>query len=289
VKLPTLYKTTSVGKIQEWDISVKKNIITILYGVQNGKKQIKTDKITKGKNIGKANETTPEEQAELEAMARWTKQRDRRGYSEEVGEYKFKPMLAKIYNDHPHKVKFPCYVQPKLNGLRATFRDGKFWSRTGQHFEAMDFLAKQFDTKQNLDGEFYIHGVQVTTINGYCAKIQSETLQVEYHVYDQICKGNFKNRYDSIKLPYHPLVKLVETIEVNSHEEIQPLFDDYITRGFEGAMIRNDGPYKEGRSFDLLKLKEHFDDEFEIVGMAHNDRMPGTGKFLLITKAGVDF
>ena len=88
----------------------------------DGKKQSKTTK-TKSKNIGKSNETSPEEQAILEAKAKWVKQIEREDYNEvpENSGKQLRPMLALDYRKVPHRVNWEnACSQPKLDGLRLT-------------------------------------------------------------------------------------------------------------------------------------------------------------------------
>src|SRR5271170_6774781 len=90
---PTLYKKTNTGAIQEWKIQVAVNtgldagtmgmIVTDFGQVGTDKPQRTTDIISKGKNIGKKNETTAIQQAEAEAEAKWTKQ-VKKGYVESI-------------------------------------------------------------------------------------------------------------------------------------------------------------------------------------------------------------
>jgi hypothetical protein len=96
MKLPTLYKKTSKGAIEQWTIWVEVDEnhvqkgdptppyhIFTEYGHVGGKMQIAKETVWKGKNIGKKNETTAKEQAEAQARSEWeTKknpQRLRRG------------------------------------------------------------------------------------------------------------------------------------------------------------------------------------------------------------------
>lgn len=71
---PTLYAKAKTGKIKQWVVSVVDSTITVTHGQVGGKQQTQTTVITEGKNIGKSNETTPSEQAYLEAKAKWTSQ-----------------------------------------------------------------------------------------------------------------------------------------------------------------------------------------------------------------------
>ena len=80
---PTLYKKSSTGAIWYWLISVletpnsgKFYDIEIEHGViRTSSPQITSDTITKGKNVGKKNETSIFQQAEAEAQAKWEKQK----------------------------------------------------------------------------------------------------------------------------------------------------------------------------------------------------------------------
>lgn len=82
MKLETLYKRNKTGKIQYWKILTS---IDEHHGSTIVKEsgQLGTDKplrhlerIQTGKNLGKANETTPEEQALSQAQSDWNKKRD---------------------------------------------------------------------------------------------------------------------------------------------------------------------------------------------------------------------
>ena len=63
----------------------------------------------------------------------------------------------------------------------------------------------------------------------------------------------------------NPLV-IVETTEVNSREHLDELYAGYVEVGYEGQMIRLDGPYENKRSPKLLKRKEFVDEEYTILG-----------------------
>ncbi len=117
--LPTLYSRTSKGKIQQWQVEVEGNKFRAISGQKDGKLVISKFTECSGKNSGKTNETTPEEQALAEAKALWQKKINK-GYYEKIedidNEMFFEPMLAKNYNDRKDKLTFPLYVQPKLDG-----------------------------------------------------------------------------------------------------------------------------------------------------------------------------
>jgi hypothetical protein len=126
---PTLYKRTPNGKIQQWRIWTSGSYVNTEYGELSGKMQYKQDLIKEGKNIGKRNETTPIQQAVVDATNKWNKRyRDDHWITVDdasawdIGFYKngtWVPMLAKKYQDRKHKIDFDnneYIAQPKLDG-----------------------------------------------------------------------------------------------------------------------------------------------------------------------------
>ena len=71
--MQTLVKRRSDGGIQELSIEVQGNGFRVTAGKQGGKQRINEWTYCKGKNQGKSNETTDEEQAQVQAKAKWDK------------------------------------------------------------------------------------------------------------------------------------------------------------------------------------------------------------------------
>ena len=76
--LPELFGIDKNNKERVWKVWVEGNLMTRTAGLIDGKKTQAT-RYFEGKNIGKKNETTPEQQAKLEAEKLWIKQVDK-GY-----------------------------------------------------------------------------------------------------------------------------------------------------------------------------------------------------------------
>lgn len=73
MKLPTLYGVDKNGRERMWKISSDGNTVHRESGLVDGKK-VEWSREYEGKNIGKKNETSPEEQASRAAETMWTKQ-----------------------------------------------------------------------------------------------------------------------------------------------------------------------------------------------------------------------
>jgi DNA ligase-1 len=301
MKFDTLYAKASNGKIKVWEIEARGNVIVIRNGYEDGK-MAEQEKVIEGKNIGRSNETTPEKQCELECQSKWQKKIDEQ-YSADKNKLVvyaeaavILPMLALKYQDRKHDIKYPCYVQPKLNGVRCIYQNGKFMSREGKEFTTLGHLVPELkklgiDTP---DGEVYIHGATFQDIVRQVKKDRgTETL--EYWIYDQVNDKTFQERNKWICKAFSPTYKhlhYVQTEIASNEAEVKKYHDRFVQEGFEGVIIRNmDGLYvPKHRSKDLQKYKEFIDEEFEIVG-GHEGSGPdaGTIVFEVKTKAGKVF
>lgn len=311
---PTLYKKTSTGAIQYWDIGVDSNaptnttfdisdldkygwFIVTQYGqVGTDFPQVTKDLISKGKNPGKKNETTAYQQAKKEAQAKWEKQK-KKGYVEtkeaaqneeldELIEGGIVPMLAHKYSEQGHKLKYPVYTQPKLDGIRcvAIVKDGActLWSRTRKPITSMPHIIQELEAVfENLDiildGELYNHEMK-SDFEKIVSLVRQEDPgegyeMVQYHIYDTANEEAYVHRLGLLQnwltdLDESSSLRLVDTEVVLNEDEVMDFFDKFRSQGYEGAMMRNrESKYVNKRSYDLLKVKEFNDGEFEIIGI----------------------
>jgi len=308
IKWNTLYKLTSAGKIQQWDISVKSNIITRGYGQVGGKIITKTEVVKVGKNIGRSNETTPEQQALKEAEADWKKKYDK-DYVLDIEEAikqtekiaktgGYLPMLAQDFKKHAGRhLKYPCYLQPKLDGLRciSTKNGGvvDMWFRSGKRILTLPNLnielAKIMEDGEIFDGELYIHNEEFNEFTGAIRAnktINEEiTSRIEYHVYDVPRIDVFKedtsfstrfftllDRVEHLNIEVHN-VTIVETQRVDDFKEAEVFYDKWIGDNYEGMMFRNlHMEYEQKRSYSLLKYKDMQDEEFIVTDVIIEDK-----------------
>jgi DNA ligase-1 len=323
---PTLYKRASTGKQQEWTISVDGNVITTRFGQTGGEIQETSDTITQGKNVGRANETTPAEQAAKEAEAKWTKklkkdycetpEKAMSGGASELIEGGVLPMLAQRFDKHGDKIVYPAFAQPKLDGHRCIAMidcDGKctLWTRTRKPIKSMPHIVAAIESMDLalaepvcLDGELYNHAYR-DNFEHITHLIKRDTPaegheDVQFHVYDCVWPDDptfaARNKIlDDFKVwekwgDDGPLVR-VETIEVASEDELMVAFESFLKQGYEGAIVRNAaGAYVNKRSYDLQKVKEMAEDEFEIIGVKEGrGKLQGHAIFVCQTAAGAQF
>lgn len=253
--------------------------------------QFSAPKTIKGKNIGKANETTPREQAISEMQSTLRKQQDK-GYWN-VGEERPEsaallalPMLAHKFKERHHNIKWPAYIQPKLDGVRMLMDGEKAWTRGGKlHIpECVQHLMFRLPEGVVLDGELMLDPLHYTfqqTVSAIKKFDPELSPKLEYHVYDIMGEMDFTDRMALL----HKLLRErgvpervgeVPTQFVSSAEAMWKAHEYFTAKGYEGTMVRNaKGAYTVGfRSADLQKVKNFEDNEFTIV-----DVIEGTALF----------
>ena len=301
---PTLHGEGVLGKTKVWTISVEERdasgVIVISRGYLDGKMQVSEKVISQGKNIGKKNETTPVQQAVSEARASWIKMKES-GYSEAIKEEVDNtasvrgkgiaadvplPMLAHEYHKRCKGFPFPCFTQPKLDGTRCVGIPGKgLFSRLRKTIPHMEHIIAELNRLPPdliLDGELYTNELTFQEIVGL---VKRETLKVgdlekqqkiKYHVYDLIQGDSYEQRHCLLQalfasFSFQHLI-LVPTFHCGSEAEMKEQHARFVADGYEGIMLRNPaGVYKNVRSVDLLKYKEFFDDEYEVVGFKEGE------------------
>jgi len=309
--LPTLYKRSTTGKINEWTIEVQADRYRTIAGYTDGVKTTSEWTICTGKNIGKKNETTAGEQALAEALAVWVKKRDLGSFpniNDIDNPVFFKPMLAHSYDDYKTKMTFPVYSQPKLDGIRCIVKADGMWTRNGKRlisaphiFIEMEHLFEK-DPDLVFDGELYADKF-ANDFNAICSLVKKtkptwEDLtksaeSIQYHIYDLPSHtGNFIERYQALKeLDLDICCVVVETHSANNEAELMALYEEYVTGGYEGQMLRLDAKYENKRSRSLLKHKSFIDTEYTILAVEEGtgNKAGMVGSFLYQTPEGKQF
>jgi ATP-dependent DNA ligase len=311
MKLGTIYKATKGGKVQEWTIEIEENKYRTTSGQTDGKKNTNEWTVVYGKNVGKANGTTDNEQALKEAIAKRTKKLES-GYFEDITKIHqqqyFEPMLAAKWEDYKDKLQYPIFSQPKLDGIRCILTKEGMFSRNGKPivsaphiFESMKHL---FDVNPNLtfDGELYADKFandfnKIVSLVRKSKPTQSDLDAcknvIKYHIYDlPSTNGTFIERMEELKtIELSDDCVLVVTDTVNSEKEVMELYGKYVDEEYEGQMLRTNGLYENKRSKTLLKHKTFVDDEYTILDICEGEgnRTGTCGYMVFETKEGKSF
>jgi ATP-dependent DNA ligase len=180
-----------------------------------------------------------------------------------------------------------------------------------------ELLKNNYDKLNNeslyLDGELYKHGVSLQNLNSFTRNSDLESKETgEYHIYDifypSYTDEPFSYRTEFLKTQYNKyvskdfkkVVKLVPTHYVKTKKESDNLYKCYLDKNYEGTMIRiPGGKYCKSnikkssslRSKNLLKRKEVYDGEFEVINFTQGSKGKDIGAciWICITKDNLQF
>ena len=193
----------------------------------------------------------------------------------------FKVMLAPNQLADISKIKYPCYVENKLDGYRCVYIPNKgFYSRSGKTFGNTN-LNTYFKSIFNcgdyvLDGELYVHGLE---FQKFTSIVNTENIKIpntlKFVVYDcvplndwinQECNINREKRLKLLRevitgtIAEHNKILDISVDLVYNSNELKKIYKEHLQNGYEGSIIKSvDGLYQWKRvtinSGEMLKLK----------------------------------
>jgi DNA ligase-1 len=202
-----------------------------------------------------------------------------------------KPLLAE--DAILDQVIFPCYVQPKIDGVRALNLNGTLTGRSLDPFKGFG-ITEYFSKPEFLgfDGEMILGDLSNSTerlcslTTGAMGRFKGVTEMPDlfWYLFDYITP-------ETVSLPYrrrldiliahlerlgHPRIRLIFTIAVRDEHELKREIAANADAGFEGTIIRNpQAIYKEGRATkknqELWRVKPWLDSEFLITGITEGE------------------
>lgn len=200
-----------------------------------------------------------------------------------------KPQLAE--DAQLDKVIYPCWVQPKIDGVRALNLDGQLTGRSLDPF-AGHGITEYFSKEgfKHLDGEMTLGSKPNCTerlcslTTGAMGRFKGVTEMPDLHwwVFDYLAEPSFDyaTRYwlllARVAALNHPRVRIVPYVVCNTRAELDAEIARLFDEGYEGAIIRNPrAPYKPGRATqkgqELWRVKSWADAEILVTGFTEGE------------------
>lgn len=191
------------------------------------------------------------------------------------------------------QVKFPCIVQPKIDGVRALNLNGTLTGRSLKPFEGFG-ITERFSGEQylGLDGEMIL-GSKPNCSNRLCSlttgamgrfKDVDQMPDLQWNVFDLVLHSTahlpYTDRYQRLAAKVDQLrderIKLVPMFMAMNVAELQGYIAHNFDLGYEGTIIRNpDAPYKPGRATqkgqELWRVKPWADAEMLVTGVSEGE------------------
>lgn len=198
-------------------------------------------------------------------------------------------MVVSDYRHYSHKVSFPAFTQPKIDGIRCVGSEDGLFSRNKLKFDKhpeilseVQYLCNKY--KVILDGDLYNPDLNLQQL--VSAVKAPKDVSVYYYIFDIIdTELSFGNRLLKLleilgKEKQLKFIRSINTEVVNNHFEIHEKHESYIKQGYEGTIIRNDSPYQLGECYNVFKYKDFFDEEFMVKNVLPN------GSFVMLMPDG---
>lgn len=200
-----------------------------------------------------------------------------------------KPQLAE--DAILEEVRTPCWVQPKIDGVRALNRTGRLTGRSLDEFKG--YLISDFFSRPgfvHLDGEMIL-GNKPNCTNRLCSattgamgrfKDVSEMADLHWWVFDhlEVPTEPYEDRYNRLRHHVealeHPRVHLVPYKVCKTLADVKAAIAEYAALGYEGTIIRNPhAPLKPGRATrkgqELWRVKPWADAEILVTGITEGN------------------
>lgn len=175
-------------------------------------------------------------------------------------------MLARDVNED--KLKFPCYITPKIDGSFAFVQNGLLYARSLKHHENK-YVTQQYSNPlfEGLRGELILGNDPVA--KDLCRNTSSALRRVEGtpetslwcfdYVTPETVNLTWLDRQCQLLLKVHELreagfkyIFLIEGSRLDNIDEYIKDRNNYMELGYEGIVIRNpDSRHKEGRSSEV--------------------------------------
>lgn len=223
-------------------------------------------------------------------------------------------MLAHKFDESRIDWNDRVFLQPKLDGVRCLFTKYGAFSRTGKRFMNVEHLEDSlklfFDAQPDaiLDGELYNHKLKddfekiislVRKQKPTNADKDNAQELVQFHLYDYIdgTDKSYEERYNMLAKYLGDYawmfygIRIVQTNVLRHLDHAKFLHKRMLQHGYEGSIVRQNTPYKHGRSFGLMKMKDFNDTEATIIDFEPGKgKREGTlGKFIMLDSEGVKF
>ena len=207
-----------------------------------------------------------------------------------------KPMLCKKYEDvKASELDKDWWISRKFDGVRCAIYqyDGELHSssRGGNNYDIAckyifedSYIKKIFEVYPEiiLDAELYFHTWPLQKISGLCRleETHDDHQKLYLSCYDIMDESKTVEERLEILKSIKDLCKDSDKIQIVDHYKVSGLdnmmvyHNQFISEGYEGAVIRKaKSMYKFGsRSSNWLKIKQFQDAEFEILGLVEGLR-----------------
>jgi ATP-dependent DNA ligase len=175
-------------------------------------------------------------------------------------------------------------VQPKLDGVRCRAiidneGDVILLSSEENPIDSVPHITGELMRSGlrnvELDGELYRHGMpfeEIVSRTSRTTNIHSGFEDIQYHVFDYVSDASqLRRSADLINMLSDlegDIIRLVKPRPASTLDNVMQLYDNFISEGYEGFVIRHPmAAYERRRVTTMMKFKPKKSDIYEIIGV----------------------
>ncbi len=183
---------------------------------------------------------------------------------------------AKNYDNSKHTIT-NWYMSEKLDGIRAYWNGKELLSKNGNKIYTPNWFIKDFPPFE-LDGELWTKRNDFENIQNIVLD-ENPTIKWEgitYNIFEvPNTNGDFNKRLEKIKLWLdsnpNKYIKIIPQKICKNEIELDNFLKELLKQKAEGVIIKNPNlDYFVGRSDDILKVKNFYDDEGLVIGLNYS-------------------
>jgi len=198
-------------------------------------------------------------------------------------------MLAKDLDER--KIEFPCYVEPKYDGVRVLAKVNKkdktvdFFFRSGKEVYTLEHLKLELLAIEANQDEFTVDG-EVVSKEGFMKCVgdvrrkSKQAPHLQYKIFDLVYENDDRDYLtrkaelsDSLSITFLEDIKTVKCNNMNEVIALKGMLESDDSN-IEGVMVKKNTLYQNKRTWDWMKIKDELSVDFPIV-----DFYEGQGKY----------
>ena len=186
-----------------------------------------------------------------------------------------KPPLMRPYDYDEKHLQLPCFISPKLDGVRAFRSPNGMMFRSGHPIFGAVHIRRY--VSNGTDGEMLIPGMPFAESAGLI-RSHANTPEAHFYVFDNANDPNiFRDRYYRLKHTQYisDKVHVINHTKVYSKAEIFDYHNSYLAAGFEGSVLKTlNHTYRGMKDWNWMRIVPVKSVDLKVIGVYE-----GTGKY----------
>ncbi len=165
--------------------------------------------------------------------------------------------VMRPYDYDPKHLQLPCFISPKLDGVRAFKGPNCMMFRSGKYIRGVDHIYRFIPPSMVPDGEMLIPGIPFQESAGLI-RSHNQTPEAHFYIFDNLSDPLvFEKRYFNLVSTrfFSKQIHVVRHVLVHTIEDLMTTHQEYIAAGFEGSVLKTrHHVYEKKKSWEWMRM-----------------------------------